>query len=221
MIEHDRFSVWHSFVKSGGGRSTSRSDAPPVNTRLLNVDRQATGGIDKARPELKKDKDTQGRKKMRTTWSDVFCYLIVAILAVMPTLPRADDKTQSALCDASEIGRASCGRNQRCRMINEGASICECLRDFHFVDNECVRVAPTTATIDAINLKPDLISESGGSSIAAGLLIPIFLIAVGVLLYFSARRYKWLQRFRQYRHNRYGNVLVTRDDDDDDDPPIA
>jgi hypothetical protein len=40
MIEHDRFSVWHSFVKSGGGRSTSRSDAPPVNTRLLNVDRQ-------------------------------------------------------------------------------------------------------------------------------------------------------------------------------------
>jgi hypothetical protein len=75
----------------------------------------------------------------------------------------SEDKTQSALCDASEIGRASCGRNQRCRMINEGASICECLRDFHFVDNECVRVAPTTATIDAINLKPDLISESGGT----------------------------------------------------------
>lgn len=60
-----------------------------------------------------------------------------------------------------------------------------------------------------------------GSSVAAGLLIPTFLVVIGVLLYFGARRYKWLQRFRQFRQNRYGNVLVTRDDDDDDDPPIA
>jgi len=55
--------------------------------------REATGGIDKARPELKKDKDTQKREKMRTTWSDIFCYLIVAILAVLPTLPRAGKLT--------------------------------------------------------------------------------------------------------------------------------
>lgn len=44
---------------------------------------------------------------------------------------------------------------------------------------------------------------------------------MSVLLYFVARRYKWLQRVRQLRPNHYGNVLVTRDDDDDDDPPIA
>lgn len=62
---------------------------------------------------------------------------------------------------------------------------------------------------------------SSGSSVAAGLLIPTFLIIIGVVLYFGARRYSWLQRFQQYRQRRYGNVLVTRDDDDDDDPPIA
>lgn len=60
-----------------------------------------------------------------------------------------------------------------------------------------------------------------GNSVAAGLLIPTFLVVISVLLYFVARRYKWLQRVRQLRPNHYGNVLVTRDDDDDDDPPIA
>ncbi|KYQ53065.1 hypothetical protein ALC60_07793 [Trachymyrmex zeteki] len=99
--------------------------------------------------------------------------------------------------------------------------MCECQRDFHFVDGECIRVTFTMANVDVTTLKPEQRSESGGSSVAAGLLIPTFLIVVGVLLYFGARRYKWLQRFRQYRHNRYGNVIVTRDDDDDDDPPIA
>ncbi|EZA50736.1 hypothetical protein X777_10786 [Ooceraea biroi] len=131
-----------------------------------------------------------------------------------------NNKTQPTLCDPSEIGRVLCGKNQRCRVTNEKA-ICECQRDFHFVNNECVRVIPTPASVDATTLKPEIRSGSGGSSVAAGLLIPTFLIAVGVLLYFGARRYKWIQRFRQYRHNRYGNVLVTRDDDDDDDPPIA
>lgn len=60
-----------------------------------------------------------------------------------------------------------------------------------------------------------------GGSVAAGLLIPLFLISLAVLLFMSARRYKWVQRFRQYQQNRYGNVLVTRDEDDDDDPPIV
>lgn len=59
-----------------------------------------------------------------------------------------------------------------------------------------------------------------GGSVAAGLLIPTFLIVVGVLLYLGARRYKWLQRFRLLRPNRHGDILITRDDDDDS-PPIG
>ncbi|XP_011643634.1 uncharacterized protein LOC105431253 [Pogonomyrmex barbatus] len=161
---------------------------------------------------------------MRCTRTDVFCYLIVAILAVLSALGRAERDIEAHTtrpCNISNLA-VQCGTNERC-VTSNGKQQCKCQRDFHFVNNECVRIASTVASVDVTTLKPDQRSESeGGSSVAAGLLIPTFLIVVGVLLYFGARRYKWLQRFRQYRHNRYGNVIVTRDDDDDDDdPPIA
>lgn len=162
--------------------------------------------------------------KMRTyTCTDVFCCLIVAILVVLSTFGRAENNTYPRRpCDTSELsGESTCGKNQRCIMSNNSQqSVCECIRGFYPVNNECVKIAPTVIA-GTTTLKPEYRPESGGSSVAAGLLIPTFLIVIGVLLYFGARRYKWLQRFRQYRHNRYGNVLVTRDDDDDDDPPIA
>lgn len=161
---------------------------------------------------------------MRTARTNVFCYLIVAIL-VLSTLGHADsdDGTHLKSCDISALGSVQCGKNERCRVSSNGEKPqCECQRDFHLVNGECIRITSAAASVDVTTLKPDQKSESGGgSSVAAGLLIPTFLIVIGVLLYFGARRYKWLQRFRQYRHNRYGNVLVTRDDDDDDDPPIA
>lgn len=161
---------------------------------------------------------------MQTAQANIFCYLIVAILAVLSTLGRAggDDGTHLKLCDVSALENTQCGKNERCRVSsNSEKAHCECQRDFHLVNGECIRITSAAASVDATTFKPDHRSESGGSSVAAGLLIPTFLVIVGVLLYFGARRYKWLQRFRQFRHNRYGNVLVTRDDDDDDDPPIA
>ncbi|XP_050466630.1 uncharacterized protein LOC126859392 [Cataglyphis hispanica] len=155
--------------------------------------------------------------------TNIFCYLIVAILAVLSTLGRAgsDDGTHLKPCDVSALGNAQCGKNERCVSSNSEKAQCECQRTFHLVNGECIRITSAAASVNATTLKPDHRSESGGSSVAVGLLIPTFLVVVGALLYFGARRYKWLQRFRQYRHNRYGNVLVTRDDDDDDDPPIA
>ncbi|XP_014484012.1 PREDICTED: uncharacterized protein LOC106749256 [Dinoponera quadriceps] len=161
---------------------------------------------------------------MRSTRADVFCYLIVAILA-LPTLGRAegqDDKTKLRKCNVGQLDREQCGKNERCRASGtDQQGQCECQLDFHSVNDKCVRIIPTAVNIDLTTVKPEFKPESGGSSVAAGLLIPTFLVVVAVLLYVGARRYKWLQRFRQYRHNRYGNVLVTRDDDDDDDPPIA
>ncbi|XP_011702008.1 PREDICTED: uncharacterized protein LOC105458413 [Wasmannia auropunctata] len=159
---------------------------------------------------------------MRST--DVFCYLIVATLAVLSTLGRAesDDEAHTIRpCNTSELILSQCGKNQRCHVSSNGQQLCDCQRGFDFVHGECVRATSTVVDVLYTTLKPEQRTESGGSSVAAGLLIPTFLIVVGVLLYFGARRYKWVQRFRQYRHNRYGNVIVTRDDDDDDDPPIA
>ncbi|XP_012525263.1 uncharacterized protein LOC105830480 [Monomorium pharaonis] len=155
---------------------------------------------------------------MRST--DVFCYLIVATLAVLPSRAETDHEAHTTRpCNTSEL-IVQCGKNQRCRVTNNGMQLCDCQRDFYFVNGECTRITSTAASV-VTTLKPEQRSDSGGNSVAAGLLIPTFLIVVGVLLYFGARRYKWVQRFRQYRHNRYGNVIVTRDDDDDDDPPIA
>lgn len=160
---------------------------------------------------------------MQTTRINVLRYLIVGILVVLSALDRAesDDGTHLKSCDISTLGNVQCGKNERCVTSNGEKPQCKCQRDFHLVNGECIRITSAAASVDATTLKPEHRSESGGNSVAAGLLIPTFLIVVGVLLYFGARRYKWLQRFRQYRHNRYGNVLVTRDDDDDDDPPIA
>ncbi|XP_025153059.1 uncharacterized protein LOC105189584 isoform X4 [Harpegnathos saltator] len=144
---------------------------------------------------------------MRSTRADVFCYLIVAIFA-LPTLSRAegqDDKTQPRKCSITDLSHMQCGKHEKCRANGTEQGWCECQLGFHLVNGECVRVTPTAANFDLTTVKPELKPESG----------------VAVLLYVGARRYKWLQRFRQYRHNRYGNVLVTRDDDDDDDPPIA
>ncbi|XP_066596232.1 uncharacterized protein [Prorops nasuta] len=158
-------------------------------------------------------------KNMRNISTYAFCYLIVAILYLLSFTCAENNTTHSRVCDISDLN-LQCGKNERCiNKENEKKSTCQCLLDYEFVKGQCVETAPIVRNSTAA-ASSDLKPESG-SSVAAGLLIPIFLIAVGGLLYFGARRYKWLQRFRQYRQNRYGNVLVTRDDDDDDDPPIA
>ncbi|KAG7210015.1 hypothetical protein KM043_011595 [Ampulex compressa] len=156
---------------------------------------------------------------MQNTRVDIFCCLIVAALVLSPFGYAGNDTNRMGRCDMEKLVQ-QCGQYGRCvqRYSNKEPQ-CECLRHFELVDGECVQ-SKSTAN-DTATVPTDIKPSSGGSSVAAGLLIPTFLVVIGVLLYFGARRYKWLQRFRQYRQNRYGNVLVTRDDDDDDDPPIA
>ncbi|XP_026671526.1 uncharacterized protein LOC108627931 isoform X2 [Ceratina calcarata] len=113
-----------------------------------------------------------------------------------------------------------CGENERCFQNSKNdTGECVCNLGYKRENEKCVQFATTVAVVTSD--PPDAQESSGGGSVAAGLLIPTFLVVVSVLLYFVARRYKLLQRVRQLRPNRYGNVLVTRDDDDDDDPPIA
>nr|XP_034180147.1 UPF0415 protein C7orf25 homolog isoform X2 [Osmia lignaria] len=114
-----------------------------------------------------------------------------------------------------------CGPNERCvQNSKDEEAQCMCQIGFELENGQCIHLA-TTTMVSITTVQSDVKVDSGGSSVAAGLLIPTFLVVIGVLLYLGARRYKWLQRFRLFRPNRYGNVLVTRDDDDDDDPPIA
>ncbi|XP_033218034.1 uncharacterized protein LOC117173490 [Belonocnema kinseyi] len=124
-------------------------------------------------------------------------------------------------CDVHDL-LSVCDKTERCVMNpnSNGTSWCECLHGYEVRDGKCIPI-PTTEKALPTTPRPEPKPSSGGGSVAAGLLIPTFLIILGAFVYFGARRYKWLQRFRQYRQNRYGNVLVTRDDTDDDDPPIS
>ncbi|XP_031848248.1 uncharacterized protein LOC116433842 isoform X1 [Nomia melanderi] len=150
---------------------------------------------------------------MRDVRVNVFCNLIVAVLFLAPFSHAVEN--QARRCDVTKA-EEQCGHNERCvqQLVNEEAR-CECQRDYVLVDGQCLH--RKTAMFVTTTAQP----ESGGGSVAAGLLIPTFLIVVGVLLYLGARRYKWLQRFRLFRPNRHGDILITRDDDDDDDPPIG
>ncbi|XP_046826797.1 uncharacterized protein LOC124427651 isoform X1 [Vespa crabro] len=152
--------------------------------------------------------------------------VVVALLSLSAAayaLPAGNNNKRSRTCDISSV-ETSCAKNERCvqKKINDQIeSLCDCEQGYEYVkDDEC-KLSVSQILINSTTFRPDYAEDSGGSSVAAGLLIPTFLIIIGVILYFGARRYSWLQRFRQYRQRRYGNVLVTRDDDDDDDPPIA
>lgn len=157
---------------------------------------------------------------MRNIRVNGFCYLIVALLFTEPFSNAGNITSLVTNCDMHKAAE-QCGKNERCYQGSKDEEpYCTCMKGFVRGVEECVQLE--IATIGSTStLQPDVKAYSGGSSVAAGLLIPTFLVVIGVLLYFGARRYKWLQRFRQLRPNHYGNVLVTRDDDDDDDPPIA
>lgn len=152
-------------------------------------------------------------------------YTLPGTAASTPAIASGNVSRTSRSCDVSNADQ-TCHWNQRCllRKNPDGRveAFCECLEGYYQFDvDSCVPRASAMA-IDVTIESSHRFEESKGGSVAAGLLIPTFLILIGVVLYFGARRYRWLQRFRQYRQNRYGNVLVTRDDDDDDDdPPIA
>lgn len=146
---------------------------------------------------------------------EFLCCLVVTLL-----LSPCSSEWKRRECSVDVM--SSCGESERCiqNPNPNGTSWCECNRGFELQDGKCI-LTPTTEKAPTMAPKPESKPNSGGGSVAVGLLIPTFLIILGAFAYIGARRYKWLQRFRQYRQNRYGNVLVTRDDTDDDDPPIS
>ncbi|XP_043516860.1 uncharacterized protein LOC122532286 isoform X2 [Frieseomelitta varia] len=146
------------------------------------------------------------------------CNLCNAILTG-PYLVQWNVTNEFQRCDIHKAEN-QCGENERCfQSTKDEEGECRCELGYEFARGQCVQLTTTTITSITVD-QPEVEVNSGGSSVAAGLLIPTFLIVMSVLLYFVARRYKWLQRVRHFRPNHYGNVLVTRDDDDDDDPPI-
>ncbi|OXU21146.1 hypothetical protein TSAR_002927, partial [Trichomalopsis sarcophagae] len=128
-------------------------------------------------------------------------------------------------CSTETLDGSSCGEFERCQQESGGGAKCTCNIGFEYINERCTKTAttpaPTPPVVEERGAGEPLVDDKGGSSVAAILLVPTCLIIIGALGYFGARRYKWLQRFRQFRQNRYGSVLVTRDDTDDDDPPIA
>ncbi|XP_076391095.1 uncharacterized protein LOC143265069 [Megachile rotundata] len=167
-------------------------------------------------------REGRNKGKMQNIRVNIFCYLIVTVLFLAPFSYADSSSNRTGEIRRCNIHNASeqCGPNERCLQNSKDEEAqCMCQKGYELKNNLCTLIAPTVVVPTMV--QPDVQVDSGGSSVAAGLLIPTFLVVIGVLLYLGARRYKWLQRFRLFRPNRYGNVLVTRDDDDDDDPPIA
>ncbi|XP_011157334.1 uncharacterized protein LOC105194217 isoform X2 [Solenopsis invicta] len=99
---------------------------------------------------------------MRST-EHVFCYLIVATLAVLPTLGRAEtDHEAHKPCNTSEL-IVQCGKNERCRVTNTGIQRCDCQRDFSLVNGECIKITSTAANA-VTTIKPEQRSEAAGGT---------------------------------------------------------
>ncbi|XP_011312199.1 uncharacterized protein [Fopius arisanus] len=113
----------------------------------------------------------------------------------------------------------SCGENERCWQNNtlNSTGICTCVNGFNEVSGSCIEISTTAAAASTDSASQINESDSSGSSVAVGLLVPTFLLLLGGLGFCLIRRYRLLP----CRQNVYGNVLVTREEDDDDDPPIA
>ncbi|XP_014224903.1 uncharacterized protein LOC106651076 [Trichogramma pretiosum] len=162
-------------------------------------------------------------------WSSeagLLCCLCLATLLLTPSTlgDGAVRQTYGQSCEL-EVFPSNCGENERCHKTNQtdGVFRCDCELEYEFDGKKCVerpRVVPPTPNSSPVKPEADQ-RRAGGGSVTALLLVPTVLVLLSAALYIGARRYKWLQRFRQFRQNRYGSVLVTRDDTDDDDPPIA
>ncbi|KAL7305173.1 hypothetical protein TKK_0002568 [Trichogramma kaykai] len=162
-------------------------------------------------------------------WSSeagLLCCLCLATLLLTPSTlgDGAVQQTYGQSCEL-EVFPSNCGENERCHKTNQTGGVfrCDCELEYEFDGKKCVerpRVVPPTPNSSPVKPEADQ-RRAGGGSVTALLLVPTVLVLLSAALYIGARRYKWLQRFRQFRQNRYGSVLVTRDDTDDDDPPIA
>ncbi|KAJ8679386.1 hypothetical protein QAD02_015173 [Eretmocerus hayati] len=170
-------------------------------------------------------------------WSNeafLFCCLCIAASFLPPCAPASGDPDKYGQdCDTTDYYLAQCGDNEMCGTVESpganGTIIrsekCMCKSGFERKDKECRIIPPTSAASqDSHTTSTDSGDDSagaGGGSMVVFLLISTFLVILGAVGYIGARRYKWLQRFRQFHQNRYGSVLVTRDDYDDDDPTLA
>ena len=99
----------------------------------------------------------------------------------------------------------------------EPDGLCTCLRSHQRDDRGyCMPVKPHPALPTPAQVNST--TKSSSSSIAAGILVPLFFIGVCVLVVL-ARRYGWWERLRQPRVRHYDTALVGGDLDDD--PPIS
>nr|CAD7402712.1 unnamed protein product [Timema cristinae] len=132
-------------------------------------------------------------------------------------------------CDIREVN-SGCSKFESCVLLPDTTStrgLCKCLPSYsRHEDGLCHFDLPTTPSPEAITAAPRIVTPvpdpSGGSSgtrVAAGILIPLMLVACAVGVLFMARRYKWLQRLRQMRTRRYDEMRIGQEEDDD--PPIA
>ncbi|XP_058806644.1 uncharacterized protein LOC131673026 [Phymastichus coffea] len=158
----------------------------------------------------------------------LFCSLFLLVVLLPACTFAGNDSKYGQTCSMEFFAIENCGTNERCKVEEQsGGNItkCICVQGYEYKNLSCTKIPTTTEAPPVNTAAPTAASISssseGGSSVTAFLLVPTCLIIIGALGYFGARRYKWLQRLRHFRQNRYGNVLVTRDDTDDDDPPIA
>lgn len=121
-------------------------------------------------------------------------------------------------CNPHSMRDVACKQNETCT----ATGFCECKVGFKLINDTCLNITTTKDAPDAQPVIHSSTEESTSNHVAAGILIPLFLITVvicGVFLNHKYRIISWIRNKIDQRNMNYDEVMIGQDLEDDD-PPL-